>query len=570
MTSVRFGGPGNGIETTIVVDTSAGDVGTDPAYVTAPQQDPERTVLPTDLDSTKDDRADAILIRTRDGDKRFGAGKVITIGRDEGSEVVADDPVVSRQHADVQRRTDDWWYVDHSNSGSFIDGEAVKEKEITDETVVQLGHPTAGYQLTLVPISDVESAQKAISGKRWRRRGVLVGAAIAVIVLVAAGVAASVLWPRPKPEQPGLSAAHLERAKKASVQIIAMSDGERLWRGSGSIISPDGLIITNAHVAKPTAKGMQGASGATDPDGFLVAFANDDDTPAAPKYHAKSVVAEGYLDLAVIKIDANADGTPLSGGKPDLPEPMPIGDSNALHTGDRITTLGYPGLTADHRAAGPLTVTSGDVSAFKRDYATDTDRFWIDTTARIAHGNSGGAAINTSGELVAVNTRYETGKPDDPVSFLTRPIALAADLIKVAHSGGDPDYVSPFLAKVKKLPDNAKVSSAGWSKPGSGGCKRTMANKSVTPMPGAQPGDVLVANFQMTDIPADTPFTILFVSNDLKLLGDPIRQVWTLGNGTVCIGPKLQTEAGMPSTILAVLDVGYQDEIEIINPVKFG
>src|SRR3982074_2477862 len=47
MTSVRFGGPGTGIETTIVVDSSAGDAATDPAHATAPQQDPERTVLPT-------------------------------------------------------------------------------------------------------------------------------------------------------------------------------------------------------------------------------------------------------------------------------------------------------------------------------------------------------------------------------------------------------------------------------------------------------------------------------------------------------------------------------------------
>jgi len=56
---------------------------------------------------------------------------------------------VSRYHANIGRRSDGWWFVDHSNSGSFIDGERVKEKKFTEQTVVQLGHPDAGYQLTL-------------------------------------------------------------------------------------------------------------------------------------------------------------------------------------------------------------------------------------------------------------------------------------------------------------------------------------------------------------------------------------------------------------------------------------
>ena len=567
-TAVRFGAEGDGAEARITIDLPGEGVRPGPAFAGAVSPDPNRTILPTDLDSTIDDRADALLIRTRDGDKRVSGNKTVRIGRDAQSEVVIDDPVVSRQHAEVQKRADGWWYVDHSNSGSFIDDERVEEKQIDEETMVQLGHPAAGYQVTLIPISDVKSAQKAIAGKRWRNRSVIVAAAMAVVVLVAGGVAASLALKKDRPEPNTLTAAELDRAKNASVQIIMLDKrGNPLGSGSGSIITSDGLILTNAHVAKPSAKGMD-ANPSDDPAEFSIAFAKDDYTPAAPKYRAKTVVADGYLDLAVVKITANADGTPLAGGKAELPEPMPIGDSNALHTGDRITTLGYPGLTMDDRETGPLTITSGDVSAFKRDYATNTDRFWIDMTARIAHGNSGGASVNKDGELVGVNTRFQMGQGGEPgASFLTRPSALAADLIRVAKNGGDPDYVSPFLSKIQSLPATAKATSSGWSTTRTG-CGPAVDQEKVTHLSGVSEGDTVYPNFNLTGIPNDVPFVFRLVNLDNEKIIDGIEGVWSFGPSERCIHPPVEYTAGL-KRVIAVFAAGYQRELLVGNPVEF-
>jgi len=524
-TTVRFGTVGDGVSAfiTVAMPHASFDGPPDNEH-TVLLSDQQRTYIYGADPSQADHPVDGLLIRTRDGDKRFGADRPVRIGRDARSDVVADDAAVSRHHANIGRRSDGWWFVDHSNSGSFVDGERITEKKVTEETVVQLGHPQAGYQLTLVPVADVASAQKAIVGKRRRRSVARWGAAAAVVAVVAGGVTATVLLTGGRTHDNTLSAANLERAKRASVQIFAFDpNGLPEWTGSGTVIDSSGLILTNAHVAKPTAKGLTGGGVPDhDPSFLQVAFAKDDSTPAAAKYRATPVVSDGYLDLSVIKIDANADGTPLDGGKLPLPEPVPVGDSGALQTGDHITALGYPSLTGDDHIGGPLTVTSGDVSAFKRDYGTNTDRFWIDTTERIAHGNSGGASINTAGELIAVNTQFRKGQEDEPAaSYLVRPIALAADVIKIAHDGGDPNYVSPYLAKIQHLPGEATATSAGWSKDGvetgaPGECGPSRDENDLNHLAGVQPGDTVHSRFLVTGVPDDTPFTVGFVEPNTK------------------------------------------------------
>jgi putative serine protease PepD len=574
-TRVRFGADGDGVEASITVVAPRSSA--DDHEHTVLLSDQQRTYIYGHGQAQADRAVDGLLIRTRDGDKRFGADKPVRIGRDERSDVVADDVAVSRQHANVGRRADGWWFVDHSNSGSFIDGERIKEKKLTEQTVVQLGHPEAGYQLTLVPVADVASAQKAIAGKRRRRTLTRWASAAAVVAVVAGGVAATVVLTGGSPHENTLSAASLERAKRASVQIVAFdSNGIPEWTGSGTVIDSDGLILTNAHVAKPTAKGLTGGGVPDhDPSVLQVAFAKDDNTPAVAKYRAAPLVSDGYLDLSVIKIDANADGSPLTSAKLELPEPVPVGDSNALQTGDHITALGYPGLTGDQHLAGPLTVTSGDVSAFKRDYGTSTERFWIDTTERIAHGNSGGASINTAGELIAVNTQFRKGQENEPAaSYLVRPIALAADVIKIARNGGDPKYVSPYLAKIQHLPDETTAKSAGWSTAGiekgdPSECGPPRDENDLNHLSGAQPGDVVHAKFLVTGVPDDTPFTVGYVDPKTKNVIDAVDSVWVYGQSSMCIAPSFEIPPGF-SEVVAVIDIGYQDDLQVTNAVDFS
>jgi serine protease DegS len=137
--------------------------------------------------------------------------------------------------------------------------------------------------------------------------------------------------------------------------------------GSGVIVDSDGHLVTNHHV-------IQGA------DEIRVQLA--DGRVATPTI----VGTDPDTDLAVLRVD--------------LPDPpvMPMGRSNELRAGDVVLAIGNPfGLSQ--------TVTQGIVSATGRGRLGVTDfEDFIQTDAAINFGNSGGALINTDGELIGINT----------------------------------------------------------------------------------------------------------------------------------------------------------------------
>jgi len=138
--------------------------------------------------------------------------------------------------------------------------------------------------------------------------------------------------------------------------------------GSGVVVSPDGYIITNNHVVE----------GATD---VKVAFFDKREFPA------KVVGADKYTDVAVLKIDR----TGLTS--------IPFADSSHAQVGDVVLAIGNPfGLGQ--------TVTMGIISAKGRSLGGAIERYedFIQTDAAINRGNSGGALIDTRGELVGINT----------------------------------------------------------------------------------------------------------------------------------------------------------------------
>ena len=286
-------------------------------------------------------------------------------------------------------------------------------------------------------------------------------------------------------------------------------NGEVLGNGSGSIISEDGLILTNAHVAKPSAPGL-GSEEEGDPASYQIALVGgEDDRPAAPEYVAETIVADGVLDLAVMQITTDIEGNPVDAEDLDLPEPLPIADSDELRTGDEITALGFPGVahvaTTEDFERRALTVTRGVVSTFLQELPVDENRAWIDSDIRIGSGNSGGASINTAGELVGINTAVVTeatvadsgeGGSFTGGSARIRPVNFAKDLIEIAEDGGDPDYVSPLLEEMQapptEMPAAVQVTAAGWTGDGQGGC--TGSSSVDTPqeyaVPNAGPGDL--------------------------------------------------------------------------------
>ena len=233
------------------------------------------------------------------------------------------------------------------------------------------------------------------------------------------------------------------------IEAIIDIDGREVsgWKGSGTIISPDGLILTNAHVVLS--------------DRFyqvkklIVSLTVAEDAPPVPSYYASIVQADEPLDIAVIKPYQDLQGNILNYQLLDLPF-VPLGDSDTLKLGDEIKILGYPGIGGE-----TITLTTGEVSGFTAEEPYG-NRAFIKTSGTIAGGNSGGLAVNAQGELIGVpsqvgsggwNTEYvdcralfdtnrdgyidnkDTCVPTGGFINALRPINLAMDLVRAASLG---------------------------------------------------------------------------------------------------------------------------------------
>jgi len=238
---------------------------------------------------------------------------------------------------------------------------------------------------------------------------------------------------------------------QAVVQIEATVEieGQEMvgWTGSGTIISPDGLILTNAHVVL--------SDRFYQVKNLIVSLTIAQDAPPVQTYYASIVQADEALDIAVIKPYQDLRGNTLNYSLLILPF-VPLGDSDQLNLGESINILGYPGIGGD-----TITLTRGEVSGFTSEAAYG-NRAYIKTSGTIAGGNSGGLAVNTRGELIGVPTAIGSGNLNDAIvdcralmdtnrdgyiddndtcvptgGFINalRPINLAMDLITAARTG---------------------------------------------------------------------------------------------------------------------------------------
>ena len=163
--------------------------------------------------------------------------------------------------------------------------------------------------------------------------------------------------------------------------------------GSGIIISEDGYILTNNHiVASSSDNDFYEVSSATK---VTVKLFNDD-----TEYEAKIIGTDEQTDLAVIKID-----------KTDLPK-AEFADSDSIKVGEFAMAVGNPlGMESS--------ITCGVVSAVNRKI-TDTDGntyTLIQTDAAINAGNSGGALVNSQGQVIGINTLKLQGEGIEGMGF---------------------------------------------------------------------------------------------------------------------------------------------------------
>lgn len=201
--------------------------------------------------------------------------------------------------------------------------------------------------------------------------------------------------------------------------------------GSGFVISPDGYIVTNDHVA----------GNATE---IIVAF------PDGTTRKADLVGSDPVSDISLLKVDADQDLPYLAFAKDETPI-----------VGEWVIALGNPfGL---FEAADP-SVTVGVVSAIGRDFQPREGRLYrnmIQTDAAINQGNSGGPLVNALGEVIGVNTFiYSSGGGSDGIGFAV-PAEKVARIVDELKSSGSVDrsiytglvvkQVSPRVARALGL-----------------------------------------------------------------------------------------------------------------------
>ncbi len=170
--------------------------------------------------------------------------------------------------------------------------------------------------------------------------------------------------------------------------------------GSGVIVDPSGLVVTNHHVIE----------GMTD---VKVALSDRREFPA------KIVLRDPHSDLAVLKIQSD--------------ETFPVlefGDSDAIEVGDFVIAIGNPFGVGQ-------TVTQGIVSALARTQVGISDYgFFIQTDAAINPGNSGGALVDLNGRLIGINSAIISRSGGSMGIGFAIPVNMVKGVVAAAEHGG--------------------------------------------------------------------------------------------------------------------------------------
>ena len=225
--------------------------------------------------------------------------------------------------------------------------------------------------------------------------------------------------------------------------------------GSGVIVDPRGIVVTNNHVIE----------GGTD---IRIVLADK------REFEAKLMLTDPRTDLAILKINA---------GEEDLPA-LNFGDSDDLDVGDLVLAIGNPFGVGQ-------TVTSGIVSALARTQLGISDyQFFIQTDAAINPGNSGGALVDMRGRLVGINTAiYSRSGGSIGIGFAI-PANMVRTVVLSAEQGGK--VQRPWLGAELQDVTAEIAESLGFARP-EGALIVAMHQQSPLLKAGLKRGDVILA-----------------------------------------------------------------------------
>ena len=241
-----------------------------------------------------------------------------------------------------------------------------------------------------------------------------------------------------------------------------LPDRER-GQGSGVIIDQNGLVLTNAHVVERV---------------DIVSITLADGT----NYDGKVLGSDSITDLALVQVKEDINS-----------KVAPLGDSEKLEVGDWAIALGTPyGLEK--------TVTLGIISSLHRDINSlgfsDKRLDLIQTDAAINPGNSGGPLVNSSGEVIGINTLVRSG-PGAGLGFAI-PINLARRVSEQLLEDGK--VIHPYLG-VQLISLNAKIAKEHNNDPNSlvqlpersGALIQSVVPNSPAERAGLKRGDLVIA-----------------------------------------------------------------------------
>ena len=184
---------------------------------------------------------------------------------------------------------------------------------------------------------------------------------------------------------------NIDRIESATIFILqAQTIGNQLaitCVGSGTIVSREGLILTNAHntVESDLCPGNE----------LIIALQLHPNEPPTPVYRATIAQFEIGIDLALLRIAQDLSGRDIVTSNLSLPF-VELGNSDTLALDDTITIVGYPDLEN-----GSVEATRGTVTGFIAEMSGG-NQSWIKTSAIIPGTMSGGGAYNESGQLVGI------------------------------------------------------------------------------------------------------------------------------------------------------------------------
>ncbi|HEV3175679.1 MAG TPA: DegQ family serine endoprotease [Stellaceae bacterium] len=254
--------------------------------------------------------------------------------------------------------------------------------------------------------------------------------------------------------------------------------------GSGVIIDPDGLIVTNHHVIQDSQE--------------ITVVLSD-----RREFEARVLRSDERTDLAVLKIDPKDERLPT----------LEIGDSDALQVGDLVLAVGNPFGVGQ-------TVTSGIVSGLARTAIGISDfRSFIQTDAAINPGNSGGALVDVDGKLVGINTAIYSRSGGSIGLGFAIPTSMVRAVVEGARTGKP---IARAWLGATGQPVTAEIAQAtGLDRPRGVLVKEVAAN-SPAAQAGVRAGDVIIGiaghdvddpedlRFRVATLPVSAPVQLVF------------------------------------------------------------